>query len=623
MGIIKAHILVILIVTLLLSVILVPAVGYAGDRSNAISDLVLEKVAIPGFYHVGEPIYYDMKVYNPNPECTYYISRIWDVYPDGQVEEFITDGPLVLVPGSTHHLTQEYVYVVRNEDIVGDSVINTLSGTYINDCDGRGTLSVEVATTIMGIIGDYVWLDENGDGIQDANESGISGITIKLYMDGELLTTNITDSEGEYLFKNLFAGTYTVDVDDSTLPDGLDLTTPPEPRVVALGGGEQNLDVDFGYMCTGIIGDYVWLDENGDGIQDGTESGLSGVTVELNIGDELIATNVTDSTGEYLFIDLCDGTYTVDVDDSTLLDGLDLTTPPEPRVVALGSGEQNLDVDFGYMCTGIIGDYVWRDIDGDGLQDPGESGIPGVEVELHQGGELLTVSVTDSNGNYLFDGLCEGMYIVDVNDSALPEGMFLTTPPEPRNVDLDAGEVNLNVDFGFKLPCECTGVIGDYMWMDLDDDGIPGAGESGVSAIIVELYQDIDGDGVQDTDDNLLDIDMTGPNGEYLFTGLCEGDYIVTVNMMMMLPIVGIELISPPEIVVDLGLGEYELDTDFRFGPLYYWDNPWDDDCYISNEEISLAEWHWATNTPVDGHYITNAEISILEYEWATGDVCS
>ena len=521
-GIIKAHILVILIVTLLLSVILVPAVGYAGDRSNAISDLVLEKVAIPGFYHVGEPIYYDMKVYNPNPECTYYISRIWDVYPDGQVEEFITDGPLVLVPGSTHHLTQEYVYVVRNEDIVGDSVINTLSGTYINDCDGRGTLSVEVATTIMGIIGDYVWLDENGDGIQDANESGISGITIKLYMDGELLTTNITDSEGEYLFKNLFAGTYTVDVDDSTLPDGLDLTT-----------------------------------------------------------------------------------------------------PPEPRVVALGSGEQNLDVDFGYMCTGIIGDYVWRDIDGDGLQDPGESGIPGVEVELHQGGELLTVSVTDSNGNYLFDGLCEGMYIVDVNDSALPEGMFLTTPPEPRNVDLDAGEVNLNVDFGFKLPCECTGVIGDYMWMDLDDDGIPGAGESGVSAIIVELYQDIDGDGVQDTDDNLLDIDMTGPNGEYLFTGLCEGDYIVTVNMMMMLPIVGIELISPPEIVVDLGLGEYELDTDFRFRPLYYWDNPWDDDCYISNEEISLAEWHWATNTPVDGHYITNAEISILEYEWATGDVCS
>ena len=30
-------------------------------------------------------------------------------------------------------------------------------------------------------------------------------------------------------------------------------------------------------------------------------------------------------------------------------------------------------------------------------------------------------------------------------------------------------------------------MIGDYMWIDLDDDGIPDAGESGVSAIIVEL----------------------------------------------------------------------------------------------------------------------------------------
>jgi len=80
---------------------------------------------------------------------------------------------------------------------------------------------------------------------------------------------------------------------------------------------------------------------------------------------------------------------------------------------------------------------------------------------------------------------------------------------------------NRDIDCGFKLPCECNGVISDYMWMDLDDDGIPDAGESGVFAIIVELYQDIDGDGEQYADDNLLDIDLTGPTGEYLFTGLC------------------------------------------------------------------------------------------------------
>ncbi len=49
--------------------------------------------------------------------------------------------------------------------------------------------------------------------------------------------------------------------------------------------------------------------------------------------------------------------------------------------------------------------------------------------------------------------------------------------------------------------------------------------------------------------------------------------------------------------------------------------NTWDDDGVISNTEISMAEWHWATNTPINDHMITNAEISLLEYQWATGSV--
>ncbi|RJS84014.1 lamin tail domain-containing protein [Methanophagales archaeon] len=50
--------------------------------------------------------------------------------------------------------------------------------------------------------------------------------------------------------------------------------------------------------------------------------------------------------------------------------------------------------------------------------------------------------------------------------------------------------------------------------------------------------------------------------------------------------------------------------------------NPWDDDCIITDVEISMAEYHWATSTPKNGHTITDAEISLLEYQWATGDVC-
>ena len=49
--------------------------------------------------------------------------------------------------------------------------------------------------------------------------------------------------------------------------------------------------------------------------------------------------------------------------------------------------------------------------------------------------------------------------------------------------------------------------------------------------------------------------------------------------------------------------------------------NTWDDDGIITDEEISLAEWNWATSSPKNGHVMTNSEISLLEYQWATGEV--
>jgi len=49
--------------------------------------------------------------------------------------------------------------------------------------------------------------------------------------------------------------------------------------------------------------------------------------------------------------------------------------------------------------------------------------------------------------------------------------------------------------------------------------------------------------------------------------------------------------------------------------------NPWDDDGEITDTEISLAEYRWATSTPINGHVVTDSEISLLEYQWATGSV--
>jgi len=59
------------------------------------------------------------------------------------------------------------------------------------------------------------------------------------------------------------------------------------------------------------VGDRVWIDSNCNGIQDGGESGASGVTVTLYACDTdlLLDTDVTDGTGAYQFPDVPNGRY--------------------------------------------------------------------------------------------------------------------------------------------------------------------------------------------------------------------------------------------------------------------------------------------------------------------------
>ncbi len=88
---------------------------------------------------------------------------------------------------------------------------------------------------------------------------------------------------------------------------------------------------------------------------------------------------------------------------------------------------------------GEIGDLVWFDNNGDGLQNAGESGVAGVSVLLLDGGgALLDSTVTDSGGHYLFDGLPAGSYIVEFAVVTLPDDYEVT--------DQDQGDDTLDSD---------------------------------------------------------------------------------------------------------------------------------------------------------------------------------
>ncbi|MEM1180463.1 MAG: SdrD B-like domain-containing protein [Acidobacteriota bacterium] len=182
------------------------------------------------------------------------------------------------------------------------------------------------------------------------------------------------------------------------------------------------------------VGDRVWLDD-GDGIQDGGEPGVASVTVNLyDAGDVLVASTITDASGAYAFSPGPGEYY------------LEFVSPPElafaPRdrghddatdsdadlgfgttsVFSLNAGEADLSRDAGFEPVGI-GNRVWDDTNGDGRQQPGEPGQPGIAVRLlDASGTEVATSTTDAAGYYRFVGVATGTYRIEVVATA--DGVF-------------------------------------------------------------------------------------------------------------------------------------------------------------------------------------------------------
>lgn len=102
----------------------------------------------------------------------------------------------------------------------------------------------------MGSVGDFVWFDMNGDGIQDMDEPGLGGIRVVLRdSTGTELAAQSTDMNGMYLFEDLLQGVYTVEVTQRNdllptfdLDGGLD-----NEAMFTLPPGVDKRDVDFGF----------------------------------------------------------------------------------------------------------------------------------------------------------------------------------------------------------------------------------------------------------------------------------------------------------------------------------------------------------------------------------------
>jgi len=537
--------------------------------------------------------------------------------------------------------------------------------------DDRTNLSVDLGFYRISL-GNRVWYDTDADGTFDSGESGIASVLVNLRngTTDALVATDTTDINGHYLFTGLTqAATYVVEIDATNFASGgalenlvstdgavapdtdidnddsgidpVSATSAVRAAAVTLAGGteptletddndavtadaNENLTVDFGF--TGLsIGNRVWFDSNNNGV-DNTETGISGVTVNLRLAsdDSLVKATTTDTDGQYLFSGLDAGSYIVEIaasnwssggalvatrsvpdtvatdvdsdDDGidpvadgsavrsatvTVAHGTEPTNEsPDNGMAVIPDANENLTIDFGFHGL-ALGNRLFLDSETvNGLLDSDEIGIGGVSVELHLASDdsLLDTTTTDSLGRYLFLGLYDQTsYVVTVPstefaDGAVLEGYTSATAngepaPDPDNdVDNDdngiagasvdsypvsltaAGEpvndadilpvgadigpiddpnTNLSLDFGFVTATPLG--LGNRVWKDLDADGTVNSvneDAAGVAGVTVNLHRDDNGDGQADRVTPFASF-TTDSGGYYLFNGLVAGGWLI------------------------------------------------------------------------------------------------
>gem|GEM_PF-6018930 len=143
-----------------------------------------------------------------------------------------------------------------------------------------------------------------------------------------------------------------------------------------------------------------------------------------------------------------------------------------------------------------VGDFVWSDLNKDGLQDEGEPGVEGVTVNLlDDSGEELYTTTTDENGFYLFDDLLTGDYQIEF---VLPEGYKFTEAnagdgENDSKADEDTGKTNLfTLESGDNLTNKDAGlVIPDITTIELQGACYRMLSSPGSGASYSHLFADI------------------------------------------------------------------------------------------------------------------------------------
>jgi len=142
-----------------------------------------------------------------------------------------------------------------------------------------------------------------------------------------------------------------------------------------------------------------------------------------------------------------------------------------------------------------LGDKVWMDTNNNGAQDSDEEGVEGVIVKLiDDDNTVVQTATTDAAGHYEFTVMTPGKYRIEFDSDHY---YTKSCPPcgdaKDSNVhgadnstelfDLDWGQNDMTIDAGVAP----TAHIGDYFWVDANQNGVQDPDEKPVAGARVEL----------------------------------------------------------------------------------------------------------------------------------------
>ena len=406
-----------------------------------------------------------------------------------------------------------------------------------------------------------VWNDLNNDGNRDAEEIlGISGVLITLTgsetVSGEAINlTTTTDTNGDYQFRNITAGTYVIsETQPITWRDGSEQlgnaggsTSNDVFSNVVVTATQSATDYSFGEQG-GTLSGKVYRDANNNGAIDTGEAAIPSVTVTLTGLDadsnDITLTTTTNNSGDYSFtgVPASNGSgYTIsEVQPQLVFDGLDtlgslggvLGNDQFTGVVfSANSNAMNYNFGEGGDIRSSISGFVYIDDNSNGLKDVNERALENITVTLTGtsaiGAAYNRVTTTDITGYYQFVNItasdASGYIITQSSPTAYIDGfesvdgvivVDSNTTDAFTNIQINDDENIQNYNFAELYKGKVSGTV----FIDDDNNGLFEITEEGIEQVNLTLTgTDIYGQSVSYTTTSTA-------NGLYEFVNVIPSD---------------------------------------------------------------------------------------------------